>query len=258
MPGLLEAAGLRDRDLGREGLLLLEGFLLLERALGAGLDVLEVACVPDSEERVRAALGGRDIDLQVMGRREMGVLAGFAFHRGVLALARRPEIPRIGDDGGMPDLLRMTRGFSPWGVTDPSNLGGLVRTAAALGAGYAILGGGQADPFSRKALRASMGAVLDLPLLNAGSIDGPALALLLGSAGIQSLAALASGGETVSADSPRLEGPWCLFLGNEGLGLPSEMAAACARGLSLPMAPGRDSLNVAAAGAILLWRLLCR
>jgi len=85
----------------------------------------------------------------------MGNLVGFPFHRGILLAARRPEITPLPLNAAPPESTLIL-----WQVTDPDNLGALVRTSQALGVKRIILGPGCADPYGRKALRASMGHTL--------------------------------------------------------------------------------------------------
>jgi TrmH family RNA methyltransferase len=146
------------------------------------------------------------------------------------------------------------------GVQDPGNVGTILRTAAAFGATAAVAvpsgQSGTASPFAPKALRASAGAALHLPLLT-----GIALPILLAqfrATGIQTLAS--SSREAMEGQQPLLA-PWqvdwrqpvALLIGNEGQGLPEEVersADACVR---IPMACGVESLNAAAAAAVLFY-----
>jgi tRNA G18 (ribose-2'-O)-methylase SpoU len=198
---------------------------------------------------------------------------GFAFHRGVLALAERPILAvgsaqtgsevqaggaageAIGDKPGETSLSGDPGGNALvlWNVTDPDNLGALVRSAAALGAGSVWLGPGCADPFGRKTLRTSMGCVLSLPLFKLSEADGLA-ALRTG----RYVAAAALVEEASLPGVLPFDRPVALVMGNEGWGLPREVLTACDGAVMLPMNAGVDSLNVGAAGAILMWELFRR
>ncbi|TFG83951.1 MAG: RNA methyltransferase [Spirochaetales bacterium] len=234
---------LRDRDYAREGLIACEGRIVLEKAITAGLAIRSILCVPSDEDfwREKAPSG---TPVLCLPRPAMVDHVGFGFHRGVLALAERP-VP------GDPATAPSGHALVLWNVTDPDNLGTLIRSAAALGASRVYLGGGCADPFSRKALRASMGNALTFPAFMLGGPEelplakGPdgtnrlvAAALVPGALGPGEL----SGNEALS-----------LVLGNEGWGLPDDVLANCDQAVALPMAFGVDSLNVGAAGAILMW-----
>jgi RNA methyltransferase, TrmH family len=245
---------IRDRDLKAEGLVILEGAFLVERGIRSGLEFTQLSCVPDSEARWRAAAPD-GCPLCVLPEAALGALIGYPFHRGVFALARRPEIPEAEDTQGGASRLPTGDLLCLWQVTDPDNLGALLRSGAALGAQAAVLGPGCADPFYPKALRASMGAALSLPLFTAGTDN---LAALCAPPRIGIAAAL--GGSPLGGPSPesaeaRQPGGSCLFLGNEGWGLPAEVLEACRIKIEIPMSGKTDSLNVAAAGAILMWEL---
>jgi len=247
-------AGLRDRDYARAGLMVCEGRIVIQKALDCGVRLRSLLCVPADEDEWRglSAAGGPSggFSVMAMGRAGMADLLGFSFHRGTLALADRPAPPD-------PDLVPAGPALALWNVTDPDNLGALIRSAAALGASRIYLGPGCADPYSRKALRASMACALGLPVV---PLSGPEeLRLSRGPAGNLVVAAALVDGALeppgVRALSAAAGRPVTLVLGNEGWGLPADVAAACDERVVVPMAGGVDSLNVGAAGAILMWEL---
>ncbi len=236
--------GLRDADYRSRGLIVAEGRLVVEKALEAGLRIRALVCVPSARGEWESRAEGR-FEVRVLPRSEIETLAGFPFHRGVLALAERPEVPAL-EPGNLPpgNLLWL------WNVTDPDNLGTLIRSAAALGAGGVLLGPGCADPLGRKALRTSMGNALVRPLRRA---DLDALPRLR-SAGLRLFAAALTP-DARPPESLPAGGDSVLVLGNEGWGLPAEVSDACDERVAVPMARDVDSLNVGAAGAILMYVL---
>jgi len=144
------------------------------------------------------------------------------------------------------------------GVQDPGNVGTILRTAAAFGATGAVTSAsgqsGTASPFSPKALRASAGAALRLPIL-----AGPSLSILLAQLASSNIRTLASSLRD-SADQPALapwEINWCepvaLLVGNEGAGLPEEVERSADARIRIPMSGGIESLNAAAAAAVLFY-----
>ncbi len=137
------------------------------------------------------------------------------------------------------------------GVQDPGNVGALVRTALALGAAAVVGVGETADPWGPKALRASAGASFRGPVFRTDTRDAVER---LAERGIPVLVA--------AADAPPLDrpppGPVALALGSEARGVSAPLRAAASRAVSVPLARGVESLNVASAGAILLDRLLSR
>jgi TrmH family RNA methyltransferase len=124
-----------------------------------------------------------------------------------------------------------------WRVSDPGNVGTLLRSADAFGAGV-MLSEGCADPFGPKALRAAMGSTFRVPLLG----FEPAA---------PSIALVAEGGE--SLDDVELERYSTFVLGSEREGLPEDLLARCDLRATIPIRPGVESLNVAMAGTIVLY-----
>ncbi len=127
------------------------------------------------------------------------------------------------------------------GVADPGNVGTVIRTAASLVGGIVVLGPGCADPFGPRAVRASMGAVFGQPLLRAGVADTPEPRAAL----------VAHGGEPIES----LSGPATICLGAEREGLPADVLERSELQVTIPLLPGAESLNVAAAAAIALQRI---
>jgi len=250
-------AGLRDRDYARAGLMVCEGRIVIEKAIECGIPIRSMLCVPADEQEWLGVSAGT-FSVAAMARADMADLLGFSFHRGTLALADRPRPP---DPSAMPAGHVLVL----WNVTDPDNLGALIRSAAALGAASICLGPGCADPYSRKALRASMACALGLPIFPLSGVGDLALARgtrTVISAGLDGniqanllvAAALVPGAQTpelVATTRRHIS----LVLGNEGWGLPSEVVCACDASVLVPMAGNVDSLNVGAAGAILMWEL---
>ncbi len=122
---------------------------------------------------------------------------------------------------------------------DPANVGAVVRSAAALVTGTVVLGPGSADPFSPKAVRASMGALFSQPIARAGIGDTPEPRVAL----------VAHGGEPLESIPAE---PLTLCLGSEREGLPPELLESCELSVTIPLRPGAESLNVGAAAAIAL------
>lgn len=129
-----------------------------------------------------------------------------------------------------------------WGVSDPGNVGAVLRSLDALAEGSAVLGPNCADPYSPKAVRASMGSIFAVPIVECALAETPA----------PRIAMVAHGG---SAPEPRAT-PVTLCLGAEREGLPTDVTDACDERWTIPLRPGgAESLNVAAAAAIALERI---
>ena len=134
------------------------------------------------------------------------------------------------------------------GVQDPGNVGAVLRTADAFGCTGALLLPGCADPYGPKTLRAAMGAVFRLPLYTVGLEDLPRL---LADAGLP-LYGTALRHDTVDVRQRDLR-RCALVIGSEGRGVSAEVLALCRETLRIPMSPHCESLNAAAAAAVLLW-----
>jgi RNA methyltransferase, TrmH family len=148
----------------------------------------------------------------------------------VIGVYRRSDLPR----GVRPITLAL------WRVADPGNVGTLLRSAAAFGAGVA-LSAGCADPTGPKALRASMGAIFEVPLADFDEPEGTRVALV------------PSGGTPLP--ELQLDGDVVFVLGSERDGLPDEVLARCEARASIPHTGDVESLNVAMAGTIALYEL---
>jgi len=128
-----------------------------------------------------------------------------------------------------------------WGVHDPGNVGTVVRSAVAFGASAVAIGPDTADPFSPKAVRASMGAIFELPVARASSVDE-----LPG----ERVALVAHAGEPLAGPAA---GELSLLVGAERTGLPADVVAACDRVAHIPIAG--ESLNAAMAATVALYEL---
>ncbi len=203
----------------REGAFVSEGEDLVEAGLAAGAEPRFVLTVPGS------GLGGEEVEAEL--------LAGVSsLGSGTRALAVWQQA--WAEPGGSPCLYLH-------GVADPGNVGTIVRTAHALLDGTVVLGPGCADPFSPKAVRASMGSIFGQPVARGAVGDTPAPRAAL----------VAHGGEPLAA----LEGAATLCLGAEREGLPDEVLAACETRVTIPLRGGAESLNVAAVAAICAERI---
>lgn len=225
-----------------------EGAFLVEAALSeARSGTLRIASVLASESR-QGEWAGRvpaDIPMLVLPDAELHALLGFSFHRGVLACVEPPAEPPLSALVACRRLLVLPR------VDQEENLGLLLRSAAALGMEGVLLGGG-VSPWARRTVRTSMGAVFRIPIWRREDPTDPLQAWR--SAGGETVAA-ALGPGSEDARHWRPEARTALILGPEDRGLDRSWLDQADRRLCLPMHRGMDSLNVAAAGAILMARL---
>lgn len=151
----------------------------------------------------------------------------------VLAVFRRADLPRLGSSG------RPSQGLALWRVSDPGNVGAILRAADALGPAFVALSAGCADITGAKALRASAGAVFRVPTCRFEDAPGRRIALV------------AHGGRPLPEVD--LGGEVCFVLGAEREGVPAHVLAGCAEVATIPLQPGAESLNVAVAAAIALY-----
>ncbi len=180
-------------------------------------------------------------------------LLGFNFHRGIIACGLRK--PALDLRTSLTTLAHDETLVAVHSVQDPENLGGILRSCAALGIRHILIGPMSADPLSRRVLRVSMGTVLKLRLYNARDLVGD-LQWLRETHGVESLAT------TLAADSEPLESarrnsPVVIVMGNEANGLPIEIQQAADRRIKIDMQLGTDSLNVSVAAGIIM-HYFCR
>ena len=260
-------AALNDPEaLRSQGLFLAEGRLVLERLLGGaagGADaIVSVLATPPAVHALRLDEHVPD-RLTIRTPSEMEVMTGFNFHRGVLAMVRRPAPLTVAEVIGPPHAPE-SLGRPPVFVVaeqlvDVDNVGSCFRNARGFGASAVLLDERCPDPLYRKAVRTSLGHVLDLPWAAAPVAD---ILRALAKAGATSIGLTPRGGtrgtpETLAAVAARLDRqkPLAIVVGNEGHGLTTETMAACTQLASIPMAQGADSLNVATALAVALYEL---
>ncbi|TFC49690.1 RNA methyltransferase [Cryobacterium sp. TMT2-10] len=252
-PRLVDYAHLTDVALKKargteHGLYIAESALVLERALRAGHRPRSVLALGNTVDEARA-LVGNDVPVFVGPGELLAELTGYVLHRGVIAAMHRPALTE-------PDALLAgaRRIVILENVSDPTNVGAIFRSAGAIGADAILVTPRCSDPFYRRAIRVSMGTVLQVPWTRVG--DWPSTRALLTRHGFH-VAALALSADAVSLrDFPGHEHDrLALLLGAEGEGLTPDALAASDSVVQIPMKHGIDSLNVAAASAVAMWAL---
>jgi TrmH family RNA methyltransferase len=231
-----------------EELILVEGIRLVEEALTAGIEIVTVAVSPRIERsergrRVVSALNQRGIAMRWVDEKILSSLSELDTSQGVLALARRPQCDERPIFARRPLVLVIA------GAQNPGNVGGLLRSAEAAGATGVFLTAGSADPFSWKSLRGAMGSAFRVPCISGGNADD--ILARLRAQGVVSFATVAEGGTPY--DRVDFRRPSAVWLGNEGAGLPEGLVRAVEERITIPMAAPVESLNVAAAGGVLLF-----
>jgi TrmH family RNA methyltransferase len=236
----------RRRGRERRGLALAEGVRLVEEAVAAGVDI-QAAVVSHALEgtdrgmRLKAALVAAGVAVTDIPDGDLTELAATDQPQGVICVLRPaarelPDIPI--DESSVVVILDA--------VQDPGNVGTIIRTALAFGAAGVIALPGTAEWTNPKTLRATMGAAFRLPVVAAPE---EAVAAWLSQRRATVVATDVAGQPFDPAAWPR---PIALVLGNEGAGARSALAAAAQHRVTIPVAPGVESLNVAVAAGILL------
>ena len=240
-----------------EGLVIVEGRLVVPRLLklsagggrwaGAAQSVL--LSPPAFEQMKDLVTRHSSVSVYVVPQAVMDGLVGFNMHRGCLAIARRPAVPALTAEA-IADARRLV---VLEGVNNPDNVGGIFRSAAALGADAIVLGPACADPLYRKSVRTSMGATLEVPYLFA--TDWPA-ALDLMRTHDWEVAALTTDGDALplSHYEPG-QRRVALLAGAEGAGLTDGALTSATRRITIPMTGRTDSLNVTTAVSIALYHV---
>ena len=252
----LTEAQLLNRFEPAKGMFIAESPKVIHRALDAG-------CVPVSMLMERKDIDGSareileccpDIPVYTADEDLLCNLTGYHLTRGVLCAMRRPQLPAAEEI-----LADKRRVVILENVQNPTNVGAIFRSAAALGMDAVLLTPGCSNPLYRRSARVSMGTVFQVPWTYIGTetADWPGKGMeILKNLGYKT-AAMALSDNSVSIDDPALmaEEKLAILMGSEGDGLTDVTIAACDYTVKIPMYHGVDSLNVAAASAVAFWQL---
>lgn len=239
---------LKSPDSRRRETFIAEGEKLVLRLLDSPCPTESIVCTLALRDRLRGRLP-EWLPIFVTSTPVISGLIGFQFHRGVLACGRRPppatleSLSQLGLPGQRSLLILCPE------LRDPANLGTIIRTAAAFGASGLVAGIAGTDPFSRRVLRTSMGSVLRLPIVQTDNWQ--TVLESLHRDGFETIATVLDPAAELLA-STRRSARVALLFGNEDQGLSDDLVCACRRRVTLPMAAGVDSLNVAVAAGIVL------
>ena len=246
---------LLNRHQPEKGIFIAESPLVIERALDAG-------CVPISflVEKKHIETQAKDLiarcgDIPVYTA-EFDVLTnltGFQLTRGMLCAMYRPKLPKVNE------ICEGTRRIAVLeNVVNPTNIGAIFRSAAALNIDGVLLTPACSNPLYRRAIRVSMGTVFQIPwtFIDKSELENDSYINILKDLGFKT-AAMALSDDSVSIDDPELmaEDKLAIILGTEGEGLDINTINDCDYTVCIPMSHGVDSLNVAAASAVAFWQL---
>jgi tRNA G18 (ribose-2'-O)-methylase SpoU len=251
-PRVAPYANLNQTNLTRRSrLFVAEGDKVVERLIAS--DFVTDSILAEEEWGARLEpLVPPETPIYIAPRQLITELVGFRFHRGVLACGRRkspPELSEILPPNDQPALVLVCPA-----IHDPTNLGSILRTAAALGVNAVLLGSNCADPFSRRVLRVSMGSALYVPVRESPDLVSDVLALQ----GEYEFDVLATVLDPQAAPLVEVTRPrrLALVFGCEGHGLDERWRQLCPQQITLPMQAGVDSLNVAVAVALFLYHFV--
>ena len=252
----LTEAQLRNRAEPDKGLFIAESPKVIERALNAGYEptalLMERRHITGDAAEVLSRCG--EIPVYTADREVLEALTGYQLTRGVLCAFRRRPLPSVEELCANANRIAILES-----IVDPTNVGAIFRSAAALNMDAVLVTPTCCDPLYRRSVRVSMGTVFQIPWTCIGKThtDWPGAGMTqLRSLGFKT-AAMALSDNSVSIDAPQLlaEEKLAVILGTEGDGLSLHTIADCDYTVKIPMSHEVDSLNVAAASAVAFWEL---
>ena len=253
----LTEAQLLNKDHPEDGLFIAESSKVISRALDGGYEPVSVLVEKKQvlEDAETIAVLGKcgNVPVYTAEFEVLTKLTGFKLTRGMLCAMKRRSLPGLQEICNGCDRIAVLEN-----VMNPTNVGAIFRSAAALHMDAVILTGGCSNPLYRRASRVSMGTVFQIPWTFVdNSVIWPEEGMkILRELGFKT-AAMALKEDSVSIDDPELmkEDKLAVILGTEGDGLAPETIADCDYTVMIPMSHGVDSLNVAAASAVAFWQL---
>ncbi len=247
----LTEAQLLNREEPKKGQFIAESPKVIERALDAGCVPLSFLCeknhINGEAKDVIARCG--DIPVYTAEFDVLTQLTGYKLTRGMLCAMLRPKLPSVADvchDAARIVVLEE--------VMNPTNVGAIFRSAAALGMDAVLLTPGCSNPLYRRSARVSMGTVFQIPW-TFFSADEPWQETLRGYGFATAAMALCDDSRNIDDEELLREKKLAIVLGTEGDGLKEKTIAGCDYTVKIPMAHGVDSLNVAAASAVAFWQV---
>ena len=253
----LTEAQLLNKDHPEDGLFIAESPKVISRALDGGYELVSVLVEKKQvlEDAETIAVLGKcgNVPVYTAEFEVLTKLTGFKLTRGMLCAMKRRRLPGLQEICNGCDRIAVLEN-----VMNPTNVGAIFRSAAALHMDAVILTGGCSNPLYRRASRVSMGTVFQIPWTFVdNSVIWPEEGMkILRELGFKT-AAMALKEDSASIDDPELmkEDKLAVILGTEGDGLAPETIADCDYTVMIPMSHGVDSLNVAAASSVAFWQL---
>lgn len=253
----LTEAELRNKFEQEKGIFIAESAKVIKLALAAGYKplslLMEAKHIAGDGAEIIAAVA-EDVPVYTASREVLANITGYKLTRGILAAFRRPELPSV------EELCRNAKRIAILEeIADSTNVGAIVRSAAALGVDAVLVTPTCCDPLMRRAIRVSMGTIFQIPWTRIGESeeDWTDKGLkLLQNMGFKTVA-MALKENSLTLDNPLLkqEEKLAIILGGEGYGIHQETLAQVDYTVIIPMFHQVDSLNVAAASAVAFWEL---
>jgi tRNA G18 (ribose-2'-O)-methylase SpoU len=259
----------RSREHEQQGIFIAEGTKVVQRLLESNFTVISLV-VPEKwlvEFQPLLEKRPEDVIVYVTEKPLLESLTGFSMFQGVLAVGKIPEpvsFEKVLNDSPRPRLF-----VAVDALTNAENLGALARNCVAFGANALIVGETSSSPFLRRAVRNSMGAILQLPVVELARLGqwrphgftSHTVSMTLveclkefRAAGIRCIAAHPHTDKRIVSQAD-FTGDSCIVFGSEGDGISPGVLAACDEAVAIPMSPNVDSLNVGAAAAVFLYEV---
>ncbi|MDD4013638.1 MAG: RNA methyltransferase [Candidatus Omnitrophica bacterium] len=247
---------LTTRQLEQRGLFIAESERVFRRLIDTDLEIVSCIVTESISSRLKKELSSlrkKGIPVDIGTKAQLTGFTGYPFHEGLLAAVKRPE-KRTARQVFPPAGKRKKRSFLVVlnGVTDPMNVGMIVRSAAAFGATGMVVDALSCDPFYRKSVRISIGTVFTMPIAYEDTLS-PALEYLKKEMGLKVIVTAPGRGSADIAKAD-LAGNICLVLGNEGYGCGKDVMRCADMKVRIPVSKEVESINVACAASIFLAR----
>ena len=245
----------------KQGIFIAEGEKVVLRLLKSQLKIISLLITPEwhkilfsgtvslgksTDTRTYRSLD--NVKIFIADKTLMERIVGFQLHQGIMALAYVPEEPILDD------VLKKLKSDSIIvaldGLVNAENVGVIIRNSAAFGADLILTGETSSSPYLRRAVRNSMGAVFQIPILHTADLRGT-LQAMRDKYGIRIIAAYLH--EDNSLFTKDLPGTICIVFGNENKGISDKILEECDEKIAIPMMNQTDSLNVASASAVFLY-----
>jgi tRNA G18 (ribose-2'-O)-methylase SpoU len=237
---------LRSALEAQSGRFVLEGLLVLERALQVGIVPAHVLVSERMVDRAAQVCQDADVTLLLTTAEVLEHTTGYHVHRGVLADAARPALPTARDLVAKASFVLVLEA-----LRDHANVGAAFRNAAALGVNAVLVTQDCADPLYRRSIKTSMGSVLQVPWTRIASVVDAVP--LLHEVGIECVAMTPHADALPLPEAAASTRPRAILVGTEGAGLSNSALETADMWVRIPMSEGPDSLNAAAATAVALY-----